>query len=128
VSPQPLISEALAAFIREHIASVEHLEILLLLFRDRERYWTAAQAAHQLRLEPSATARRLEQLSGRFLDVRVAAEPQFRFDPRNAEREAMTAALAAAAQQVRSDVVRVILAGDSALRAFADAFRLRKDS
>ena len=50
------------AFIGRHVASLEELEVLLLLFEQRERDWSAAEINEQLRSQESSIAKWLEAL------------------------------------------------------------------
>jgi hypothetical protein len=123
--PDPL-SRALREFISHHIGTVEDLDILLLMWRAGDRWWRADELATQLHMTAATVRRRLEQLSGKFLDVRVGGDVCFRFAPNHDERAALVAELAAAYKESRMEVIGAVLSGRAA-RHFADAFRIRKN-
>lgn len=120
-----LISGRLRDFITDHFVTAEEVEILLMVWRGGDRWWRASDVAAGLHLTEAQVRHRLEQLSGRFLEVRVTADVRFRFAPNHPERQARVSELAAAYKEHRTDVIGLILAGRSA-RHFADAFRLKK--
>jgi hypothetical protein len=126
MSPHETLPRRLREFLALHLGSVEEVEILLLLWRTKERWWRADEVGAQLHLGESTARTRLEKLSGHFLDVRVAGDVCFRYSPGNQEREERTAELAAAYEEHRTDVIGLVMSGRSA-RDFADAFRLKKE-
>lgn len=113
-------------FVAQHFLATEDIEVLLLLWRDPSVWWTSTGAANALNLADSIVRPRLEQLSGRFLEVRVTADVRFRFSPGNMQREKLVADLATAYRERRMDVVAALVSGRSA-RHFADAFRLKRE-
>ncbi|MGO9593875.1 MAG: hypothetical protein ACLQFT_04050 [Steroidobacteraceae bacterium] len=50
------VPEDVRAFLYDHIESYEHLEILLLLQRERSETWTAERLSSRLNMSPSLTA------------------------------------------------------------------------
>jgi hypothetical protein len=69
-------------FITDHVRSIEQLEILLLLHKDIERWWSAEGVAEELRTSPRSAAARLEDLASRnLLDVRTADGLFYRYRP-----------------------------------------------
>lgn len=109
-------------FIARHIRSVEMLEIVLLVRRER-RAWTGEQVARELRIDPNSAAMRLEELAaggllrkdgGEFTYV-ATGEPDRDLD-----------ALARAYAERRVAVITWIVSQPTdRLRSFADAFRFR---
>jgi hypothetical protein len=115
------------SFLRDHIRSLEQLEILILLQRNGERWWSAAKVAEELRTSAASTASRLEEMASRnLLDVRIAEQLVYRYAP-------VSPALEAAARETvrlyKEKPVTVTAAIYSQavdeIRAFADAFRIR---
>jgi hypothetical protein len=121
------LSRELRAFIAEDVVTVEQLEVLLLLSNGRDRWWRAGDVAERLHLSEPAVRQCLEDLSGRFLDVRLGASLCYRFAPQNTEREKRVAELVLACEDRRTEVLGLLLSSRPAW-AFADAFRLRKGS
>jgi DNA-binding IclR family transcriptional regulator len=119
-------------FLRQHIESFEHLEVLLLLLRHHGQTWTAAAVAEHLQIEFELVSSALSHLTRQDL-LRQDADGTagFRYGPGTAKLEAEATALA---KSYMHDRVRVILLMNehavtrirlSALRTFAEAFRLR---
>lgn len=111
-------------FLSRNISSVEQLEILLLLFADPQRRWTADELTEELRSSVASVQRRLSDLQRRRLvawDER--ASYGYRPDPRNDGRVA----------EIRDEyrvrpgrIVDMIFAEPgAALSSFSDAFRLK---
>jgi hypothetical protein len=101
-------------FIVRHLSSVEDLEILLLVWRDPRRWWTAPEIARELEMTEAVARRRLERLSGPFLDVSLIGGLSYRFAPGHDGRGALVADLAAAYEKSRTEVAGLILSGRSA--------------
>lgn len=66
---KPLLSESVVKFIREHIHSVEQLEVLLLLQRHADREWTAEDVNYLLKSTEGSVSERLDDLHARKLIV-----------------------------------------------------------
>ncbi len=116
--------------IREHIVSVDQLEVLLLAHRDPAREWTAAEVADELRTNPVMASTTLTDLSYRgFLTM---TDPQrqayaYRAVGNNARAVDM---LASTYPTFRHRIIELIFTSrrsDDALANFADAFRIKKD-
>jgi hypothetical protein len=113
--------------VRRHIRSLEDLEILLLLRRTPERWWTAPEIARDVSTTQTNAKDSVERLSGSFLEVRASAEPAFRFSTPNPELQAMVGELHAVYQENRSNLIRFIVPQPAAaIQDFADAFKLEK--
>ena len=123
------IPEIVRRFIIDHINSVESLEVLLLLSTGTIREYTPEEVCRTLctSLE-SATARLRELHRSRLLvTVENAGSPKYRFDPANAEAK-VVADLEKVYKTRRVSVISFIYSNPTdPLRAFSDAFRLRKD-
>jgi hypothetical protein len=122
------IAPTVRRFIADHVQSAELLEVLLLLFRTADRWWSAEGVAQELHMSPRSTANRLEDLaSRRFLDARVAETVMFRYKPVSAALEAMVADLARLHSEAPMEVARMVGArATEEILGFADAFRIRK--
>jgi hypothetical protein len=118
------ISDHARTFIREHIRSVEQLEVLLLLRRERTRLFTGEDAARELRVHPESASRWLEDLVARRLAIREG--DRFQFYPQGPTSDRDVAALAAAYADARVGVIQLIFTKPpEAVLSFADAFKLR---
>ncbi len=115
------------SFIRDEIDSVPHLEALLLLWRNTPKAWSAAQIARQLYVPHGQAAAIGEDLHRRGLIARDASGSFF-YDESRGELNGL---LEAVDKTYRRDLIRIsgIIHSKASpgIRAFADAFRLRKD-
>ena len=124
----PAFSEALRAFIREHISSVEQVEVLLLLYRTSPREWSAVTVGRELRIDPVSAARRLADFHDQGLvSVRLADEAiLYWYEGSSPADDRMIAELGREFRDRRTSLISLIFASPSDdLQAFADAFRLR---
>lgn len=121
------MSSTVDRFLLDQIDSVPHLEALLLLWRNAPRACTAAQIAEQLYIAPAHGAAIAEDLHHRGL---IARNPDsaFFYDTASEPRNQLLAALHTT---YRTDLIRIsgIIHSKASpgVRAFADAFRFRKD-
>ncbi len=110
------------------LGSVEPVEVLLLLARTPERTFTQQGLAQQLHLGRSVelTLDRLASLN--LVDVRVGNTLLYRYSPTTPVLAATVSRLARDYDQRRLLVLEVLMAirPDSAIAAFADAFRLKR--
>jgi hypothetical protein len=123
-------SDEFCRFIQTWLPSVDAAELLLLLARERDKWWDAPALAAALR--PSTTiadadaARHLEQFQAAGL---VAAGPDKRvqFRPGGEELRAQVDMLAQAYKERPVTLIRMIYAlRDTKIQSFADAFKLRR--
>jgi hypothetical protein len=123
------IPEIIRRFIIEHINSVESLEILLLLSIGTVREYTAEEVSRTLCTSLESAAARLRELhrSKLLAKVEAANSLKYRFDPA-APGAALVAELEKVYKTRRVSVISFIYSNPTdPLRAFSDAFRLRKD-
>jgi hypothetical protein len=123
------LPEEVRRLIVDHIESVEQLEILLLLYQQRGRTWTAEEVARELRVAASSAGERLEELQRDALLSRVEGEPmRYRYDPASSKLDGVVGGLATAYSERRVTVINLIFSKPvDKIRTFADAFRLRRD-
>ena len=124
----PAFSEALRAFIREHISSVEQVEVLLLLYRTSPREWSAVTVGRELRIDPVSAARRLADFHEHGLvSVRLTDQAiLYWYEGSSPPDDRMIAELDREFRDRRTSLISLIFASPSDdLQAFADAFRLR---
>ena len=117
------------AFIAENLGSVVQLETLLLLHAALDREWTADDVAASLRIDRKWAEGQLEVLCAEKLAECSEGPPRrYRFGPADPKQRGAVDALAKAYAERRVTVISLIFAKPpDTLRAFSDAFRLRKD-
>jgi hypothetical protein len=99
------------------IDSVEALELLLLLRRSPETFWTAEAAAQQLGMTPDLADRKLSRLVDAQVLVRGRETGAYRFAPATDAARTLIDKLVALYDQQRMEK----------LRAFSNAFRLKNE-
>ena len=116
-------------FLDQHIRSVAQLELLLLLRTTPQQYWTPDDAAREMRLDSTWAQRELLNLCERGLLEKASEDPvRYRYLPRSSELERAVTEVAQAYLLHRVTLVEEIYRQPSEhIRAFADAFRLRKE-
>lgn len=128
-SQEAPIPESVRRFIIEYIYSVETLEILLMLF-SRDIELTAAEVSQQLYTSENSVAARLEELRVAKLLLATETVPlKYRFDSKNRE-SGIVRDLEQVYRERRVSIISFIYSKPTPtdpLRAFSDAFRLRKD-
>jgi len=123
------ISESIRRFITEHINSVESLEILLLLSTGTIREYTAEEVSRTLCTSLESAAARLKELHRAKLLVALenGGSLKYRFDPAS-PKAPVAADLEKVYKTRRVSVISFIYSNPTdPLRAFSDAFRLRKE-
>jgi hypothetical protein len=123
-------SDEFCRFLRTAVPSVDAAELLLLVSRERERWWSAQEAAAAL--QPNAVPSEADV--ARYFTVLQAAgvlavgpDKRGQYRPGNAALESHVKTLEQAYRERPVTLIRVIYAlRDSSIQSFADAFRLRR--
>lgn len=117
-------------FIVSSIDSVEQLEVLLHLEKNKLRDFTAPAIAASLYSNPHSIMMRLRRLASEGLvEVIEEEEPLYHYRPDSPAKEAMVSRLAAVYQERRVAVITAILARQASnVQAFSDAFVFGKRS
>ena len=121
------LSPELQKLIRQHIQSVEQLEILCALIEDPARSWAEGAVYHRIQSSLDSVSRNLRQFANQGF---LAHDPSsgYRFSPQTPELQAFSAELLKAYRERRVSVIEAIYqAPFDPIRQFADAFNLRKD-
>jgi len=119
--PQPLQD-----FIRDHVDTIETLEILLLLQRGPDTYWTGSAIDSHIGMKEGTADKRLQGLVRSGLVAR-GTSGGYRFMPQKEEQRELVSMLATAYGERRASVVNTVFSENLArLRAFSDAFKVKK--
>ncbi|HJR17334.1 MAG TPA: hypothetical protein VJ808_10815 [Gemmatimonadales bacterium] len=120
------IPEEVRNFLLQCIDSVEQLEVLLLLHRRREQEWSPEAVAQVLYSNPDSIRRRLAGLQAKEL-LASTASTSYRYQPKTPALDATVTLLSDTYRERRVAVITVIASKPMEnVRAFSDAFRLRK--
>jgi len=124
------LSAAAEQFFESRIASLLHLEILLLLRRDPTRWLNAPDVAAVRRVSDETGERVLEQLAAaNLIDIRIRGRLTFRFAPTESTVLPLMDEIAVAHHDDRQALERLLgrgRGGSGAARAFADASGCRE--
>ena len=126
---QEEIPSEVRAFIAEYLDSVVQLETLLMLHAAPDKGWQADDLARELRIDRAWAEGQLAGLcqQGLLTHGQAGGVAEYRYAPAAAVRGAVDG-LAKAYAERRVTVISLIFAKPAdSLRAFSDAFRLRKD-
>lgn len=118
--------EEVRRFLKEHVSSIEQLEVLLLLRASSERSWSAREVYQRVLTNESSIQNSLEKLAQHGLLSRPN-ESQFQFADDAAAVRSVLDSLAALYKERPARIVRELYgASASEIDAFAQAFRIRK--
>jgi hypothetical protein len=120
-----LIPAEIREFIQTYILSIADLEALLLLARNVDAKWTAASVAKQLYIEEAQATEVLERLCAEGLAQ--CQSGTFWFNDGSTGQRAIVEQLADIYSQHLIPVTNLVHSKPSGARAFAAAFKFRKD-
>jgi hypothetical protein len=123
------LPEDMLVFLRDSVHSAEQLEILVILHREPERWWSAEQVAGLLGVAVDSVGLSLRRLANRRLLVQQRQMPAvFRFSPHDSHRCEATTRLIHLYALRRVTVLTAIAMGPvDDVQSFADAFLWRDD-
>ena len=124
------------AFLRQHVESYEHLEVLLLLQSHRSEHWSSEAVAEKLRITTAAAREAIDHLDRNGLLRSRASDsgPACRYCPASESLESMVDRLVQIYEDNRLGVILLMNAGaidrvrSAALQTFADAIRLKREN
>jgi hypothetical protein len=122
-------SNELLAFIREHIHSIEQLEVLLMIRRRADVEWTPASVSEEMRTGVPSASTRMKDLESRGLlqSTKNGTQSSYRYAPRTPELESAVAELDRAYAERRYTIIDLIFSKPvDKIRVFAEAFRIRR--
>ncbi len=123
--PDELIPADIREFIGNCIDSIAQLEALFLLRRESDAAWNSAMIAERLYIREPEAANVLARLCA--VDLVVCNDGIYRFAPQPEERGEVVARLADLYARHLIPVTELVHNKAPRIRAFADAFKLRKD-
>jgi hypothetical protein len=119
-----------ARFLRANIRSVIQLEMLMLLRRDPERWWTAAELDQALRSSLEASKQNLRELVERGLvEANSDVDPRYRHRLADPSHEPLVAQVAGLFQTHFHALIHMIYSGrHRSVEDFANAFKIKSDN
>jgi hypothetical protein len=114
--------------IARHLATMEQVDVLLLLARAPEEWRTAEEIRTALRVDETGVApRTFDELRAAGLITADGGDPKrYRYAPANPRDKAAVELLAVAYNERPVTLVRAIYARPTPEQSFADAFRIRR--
>jgi hypothetical protein len=125
--PEDPLTPVVRQFLRDHIQSIEQLEILQVMQREPQRSWSSDELYDVIRSNGASIASRLAQFAQANLIEENASEPgRFLFKPRT-EELGTAVAETLETYRVRSVLVieTIFKPPTDAAQRFADAFRFK---
>lgn len=114
-------------FLTELIDSVSHLEVLLMLFNNKDREYTAAEVAKLMRSNDHSAHNQLNQLASKGLLAEVQ-EHKFKYWPATPDLDDKVKKISDLYTHMPVAVVTCIYEKPKdILKGFADAFKFKKD-
>ena len=123
------IPEALKAFIFASFETVDQLRILLLLQANPGKVWDAASVSSKLHLQPDVAQNCLQILCQKgFLTLSDGADPQYGYQPANAELEQRVRAVVELDRTRPVTLIRLIYSRPKEMfQTVADPSKLQRD-
>jgi hypothetical protein len=122
------LPEDIRQFLREHVSSIEQLEILLRLYDISPRSETSAELAGALYLSPESIERRLNAYAEKGIVTHSGSEPwRYALAPKESGYGRSIGELARLYRERRVSVINEIFSNPiAAVQSFADAFIIGK--
>lgn len=124
------ISETLKRFIQQRIHSVEEVEVLIQLQKDRNSEWTADRLSQIMKSSTASIEKRLADLLASELVERVQHEQKiyYRYGPKTPALAEQADELVRIYPELKFRIIQLIFEGPiGRIRDFADAFKLKED-
>jgi DNA-binding IclR family transcriptional regulator len=115
-------------FIRTKIESVDTLHVLLFCFRNADTTWTMREISVRLNLQVPATTNALIRLVSDGLLFGEGDPMRYRFAPRTPELARLVTELSQMDRERPVTLIKMIYECRRDIQAFADAFKLKKET
>ena len=122
------ISEEERRFITDHINSVEQLEVLLFLYNNASKEWSAAEVGHKLRIDQGSAAGRMADLHSQGLLVSISSQPPlYRYNPKTSDLDRAVSSMSRTYSKHRYSVINLIFSKPiDKIRTFSDSLKPEK--
>ncbi len=123
------LADVVARDVDFYVDSLDSLEVVMLVFRESARSWSAEQVAQRLRISVRVARRELERMRSRGIATADAEDPsRTQFDPSDADRVAAVARISATYGTRRIELINYVASQTlKRIQSISDAFRLKKD-
>ena len=123
-----VLTPPIVEFLTHHIASLDELQILMLLVQASTRWFDAKTVSRQLGLSAEQAQSALDALAARnLLDIRISDDVRYQFRPGRPDLEQVALETSEVYRRRPAVVIQVVSGGTSrGVRDFSDAFRLRR--
>lgn len=116
------------AFVEQRLNSVEQIAVLLLLRANPDRAWSVEEISKELRSTASAIERRLADLETSGVLTPANGAGTVKYTPSSRDISDAVTQLAGAYRDQPARIIELIYSKPPySIRAFADAFKLKKD-
>lgn len=125
----PVLPEAVGAFLREHIRTIDDLHLLVAIASNEDRWWDETSVGRDLLIDRREARAMLEHLAAHnLLEIRLTEDVRYQFRPGTQELYDAATACVAAYRENPIAVWRAVAGpgGRRSVRDFADAFRIRR--
>jgi hypothetical protein len=123
----PALTPELKEFLQRFFDSVESIEIVALLQRSSTAFWTAEAVSQQLGIPVGIVTAKLDSMAPHVL-VRGHQTGAYRYAPASDETNRSVTELLQVYSEQRPTIINAIYSANlDRLRAFSDAFRLKKE-
>jgi hypothetical protein len=127
--PENVVPDEVRLFLKDHVSSIEQLEVLLLLRASPERAWPVKEVYQRVLTNESSIQQSLEKLSEHGLVSRVQGESAYQFSGGAPDMLTTLDRLAILYKERPTRVVHELYgATPSEIDEFAKAFKIRRDS
>lgn len=123
----PSVSSDLERLIRDRLPSIEQIDIVLLLRRNRERAWTAPEVSRELGTPPESTAMRLFLLASNGIVLfEGSGVPAYRYAATGGDEPLLDELASIRTKNPEALIGIAEGASIDPVRSFADAFRVKR--
>lgn len=120
------LADVVVRDVDQYVDSLDALEVMMLLFRERQRSWSPDAVAVELRISVRVSRRELDRM--RTKGVASEKDGAYRFDQSDVDKAAAVAHIAAAYGTRRIELINYVASQTlKRIQSIADAFKLKKD-
>jgi hypothetical protein len=120
------LADVVVRDVDQYVDSLDTLEVVMLLFRERQRPWSPEDVARELRISLRVARRELDRMRSR--GIASETDGAYRFVDSDVDKAAAVARIAAAYGTRRIELINYVASQTlKRIQSIADAFKLKKD-